>query len=77
VPDRMMVIDRGARQGVYVGQRFTLFRELASRRLPSGDAIVVSVRSDSATIRIDRVTDAVTVGDWAAPQSSSRTALRQ
>ena len=69
-PERMMVIDRGAGQGVRVGQRFTLFRRPAgaTRRTPAGTALVVSVRSDSATIRIERVTDAVTAGDWAAPQ---------
>ena len=69
-PDRMMVIDRGAGHGVRVGQRFTLFRRPAgaTRRTPAGTALVVSVRSDSATIRIERVTDAVTAGDWAAPQ---------
>jgi hypothetical protein len=76
VPLRMMVIDRGAAHGVRVGQRFTLFRQPAGadRRTQAGQAVVVSVRKDSATIRIERVTDAVAAGDWAAPQLAPRTA---
>jgi Carboxypeptidase regulatory-like domain len=76
VPLRMMVIDRGAVQGVRVGQRFTLFRQPAGadKRTQAGQAVVVSVRNDSATIRIERVTDAVAAGDWAAPQLAPRTA---
>jgi hypothetical protein len=70
VPLRMMVIDRGAVHGVRAGQRFTLFRQPAgaNRRTQAGQAVVVSVRNDSATIRIEQVTDAVAAGDWAAPQ---------
>ena len=76
VPLRMMVIDRGAVHGVRVGQRFTLFRQPAGadRRTQAGQAVVVSVRKDSATIRVERVTDAVAAGDWAAPQLAPRTA---
>lgn len=80
VPERKMVIDRGAKKGIRVGQRFTLFRQPggAVKYAPVGDAIVVSVKSDSATIQIERVTDAVGPGDWAAPQSTSTAvALRQ
>jgi len=66
-PGRLMVIDRGASTGVRVGQRVTLFRREAGRT-PAvvGAAIVVAVRTDSATIRLERVTDAVVSGDWAA-----------
>jgi hypothetical protein len=75
VAERMMVIDRGASGGVRVGQRFTLFRQ-TTRPVPfaAGSAIVVAVRDDSATIRIESVTDAVMAGDWAAPQLSARVA---
>ncbi len=69
-PRRMMVIDRGAESGVRVGQRVTLFRRRQSGGSePSvvGDAVVVAVRADSATIRVERVTDAIFFGDWAAP----------
>jgi hypothetical protein len=36
-----------------------------------GDAVVVAIRADSATIRIEGATDAIASGDWAAPQQSS------
>ena len=70
-PRRLMVIDRGAASGVRVGQRVTLFRRrLSGGGAPTvvGDAVVVAIRSDSATIRVDHVTDAIFFGDWAAPQ---------
>jgi hypothetical protein len=66
-----MVIDRGSERGVRVGQRLTLFRRkgrLGGRPDVVGDAIVVAVRTDSATIRVQRVTDAISPGDWAAPE---------
>jgi hypothetical protein len=70
-PRRLMVIDRGSASGVRVGQRATLFRRrLSGGSAPSvvGDAVVVAVRIDSATIRVDRVTDAIFFGDLAALQ---------
>jgi hypothetical protein len=70
-PRRLMVIDRGGEHGVRVGQRVTLFRRPSrGARSPDiiGDAIVVAVRIDSATIRIERVNDAISSGDLAAPQ---------
>jgi hypothetical protein len=68
-PRRLMVIDRGSEHGVRVGQRLTLFRRPgASRPDIVGDAIVVAIRRDSATIRIERVNDAISSGDLAAPQ---------
>ena len=70
-PRRLMVIDRGSEHGVSAGQRLTLFRPGRSIAKPDvvGDAIVVAVRTDSATIRVERVTDAISSGDWAARQS--------
>lgn len=70
-PRRLMVIDCGTASGVRVGQRVTLFRRRSSGgSAPSvvGDAVVVAVRIDSATIRVEHVTDALFFGDWAAPQ---------
>lgn len=70
-PRRLMVIDRGAASGARVGQRVTLFRRrLSGGSAPTvvGDAVVVAVRIDSATIRVEHVTDAIFFGDWAAPQ---------
>jgi hypothetical protein len=78
-PKRLMVIDRGADRGTRVGQRLTLFRQgggAASRHV-AGDATVVAVRTDSATIRIDRITDAIMAGDWVAPQSVGSVARQQ
>ena len=70
-PRRLMVIDGGAESGVRVGQRITLFRRrLSSGKTPVvvGDAVVVAARSDSATIRVEHVTDAIFFGDFAALQ---------
>jgi hypothetical protein len=74
IPNRMLVIDRGALDGVRTGQRFTLFRRSSVgpvRSVVVGDAVVVATRRDSATIRIEQATDAVVPGadgDWAAPE---------
>ena len=69
-PGRMMVIDQGSEQGIYTGQRVTLFRRRAQNPAPSvlGEAVVIDVKGTSATIRIERATDAITSGDLAAPQ---------
>ena len=70
-PRRLMVIDQGTDHGVRVGQRLTLFRPRRSGALgPSviGDAVVVAVRTDSATIRVQHSTDVIAMGDSAAPQ---------
>ena len=52
-----------------IGQRLTLFRR-RGRGVHSpdivGDAIVVAIRIDSATIRVEHITDAVYFGDLAA-----------
>ena len=74
-PRRLMVIDRGSEQGIYVGQRLTLFRRRArldAKRSVVGDAVVVAVRGDSATIRVETATDVISSGDWAAPQAPLR-----
>ena len=74
-----MVIDRGSANGLRVGQRLTLFRP-RKRGVPTrsilGEAVVVAIRADSATIRIERATDAIAFGDWAAPQSLPAVASR-
>jgi hypothetical protein len=66
---QMMVIDQGIMQGVASGQRLTIFRHVDGNHSPTitiGDGVIVAVRSDSATFRIDRATDAITVGDLVA-----------
>ncbi len=69
-PGRLMVIDRGRNHGLQPGQRMTLFRRSAGPRPRTivGDAVVVAVRFESATIRIVHATDVIEFGDWAAPQ---------
>jgi hypothetical protein len=68
-PPQLLVIDHGASRGVVRGQRLTVFRR------PSGyqttvstiaEGTVISVRPDGATIRLDRATDAVAIGDLVA-----------
>jgi hypothetical protein len=74
VPGRLMVIDQGSEHGIRPGQRLTLFRRAvhgATRPSVVGDAVIVAVRTGSATIRVERVTDAISFGDWAAPQRRS------
>lgn len=68
-PGQMVVIDRGIMQGVQRGQLVTVFRRPGGADgppAPLADAVVIAVRADSATIRIERSTDAVTVGDFVA-----------
>lgn len=69
-PRRLLVIDRGAAAGVLAGQRVTLFRRRADGGDPTivGEGVVVAVRNLSATIRVDRASDAVFEGDQAAIQ---------
>src|SRR5439155_420840 len=60
--------------GARVGQRLTLFRwPRRSGATPAvvGEAVVVAIRADSATIRVERATDAIAFGEWAAPQRQS------
>ncbi len=69
-PRQLMVIDYGAMQGAQRGQRLTIFRRSLGDHGPVstiGDAVIVAVKVDSATIRIERANDAVTVGDMVAP----------
>jgi len=73
-PRRLMVIDRGRDRGVRAGQRLTLFRRArfgSGTPTVVGEAVVVAVRADSATIRIERATDVIAFGDFAAPQDRS------
>lgn len=66
---QLMVIDRGTSQGAARGQRLTIFRRALGDRGPVqaiADAVIVAVRPESATIRIERTRDAVSVGDLVA-----------
>jgi hypothetical protein len=64
-----MVIDRGSAHGTERGQRVTIFRRPQGDRgpvSPVADAVVIAVRADSSTIRIERASDAVLIGDLVA-----------
>jgi hypothetical protein len=67
-PGRLMVIDRGSERAIRVGQRVTLFRRGGGGPTVLGDAVVVAIRSDSATIRVERINEMIAAGDLAAPQ---------
>jgi hypothetical protein len=69
-PRRLMVIDRGSDNAFRVGQRLTLFRPRPGGRGPAivGDAVIVAVQLDSATIRVQQAVDVIALGDFAAPQ---------
>ena len=76
--NRLLVIGHGARDGVRIGQRLTIFRRSPAVRTPIvlGVAVVVAVRRASATIRVERATDVLFLGydgDWVAPQPPART----
>lgn len=64
----LMVIDQGIMQGVQRGQRLTIFRRPQADGVPVtvGDGVIIAVRADSATLRIERAVDAVMVGDMVA-----------
>jgi hypothetical protein len=68
-PKQLMVIDRGAAAGAERGQRLTIFRRVQGDRGPVStiaDAVIIAVREHSATIRIERSSDAVGIGDLVA-----------
>jgi len=74
-PGRYLVVDSGREQHIQLGQRLTLFRRDKAAGIPVvlGQAVVVGLRADSATVRVERATDAIMFGDYAAPQSPAST----
>jgi hypothetical protein len=72
---RLLVIGHGSRDGIKTGQRLTIFRRSLGQRSPLiiGTAVVVAVRRESATIRVEHSVDVIFLGDngdWVAPQRS-------
>jgi hypothetical protein len=68
-PGTLMLINRGSDQGVRAGQMLTIFRNTLDGAGPSrsvGQATVLSVRPQTALMRIDTARDAVYIGDLAA-----------
>lgn len=65
----LMVVDRGSDHGIKAGQRFTIFRTTGGGSGPVakiGEGTAMVVKPDTAVVRIDKVIDAVTVGDLVA-----------
>jgi hypothetical protein len=65
----LMVLDRGSDHGLHAGQRVTIFRPTGGgtgpvARIAEGTALVVN--PETSTIRIDKTSDAVLVGDLVA-----------
>ena len=61
-----MIIDRGQEDGVAVGSRYAIFRDLKVDDVPPvnfAEAIVVAAQEENAIIRITSSRDAVTYGD--------------
>ena len=66
---QLLVIDRGQEQGVQRGERVTIFRRTPHGDgpvRPVGDAVIVAVREATATIRVEKISDVVSVGDMVA-----------
>ena len=64
-----MVVDRGTDHGIKAGQRFTIFRQTAGGAGPVakiGEAIAMLVNPETTVVRIEKVVDAVVVGDLVA-----------
>jgi hypothetical protein len=68
-PGLLMLVNRGSDHGVRAGQAMTIYRETYDGHGPIvdvGRATVVSVRPQTALVRIDSTRDAVYIGDLAA-----------
>lgn len=67
----LMLIDRGAEQGVAPGARFAIYRDTRADAMPLasiGEATVISAGKDSSLVRITRTRDAVLSGDYLVPR---------
>ena len=65
----MMVLDRGSDHGLHSGQHVTIFRTTGDGTGPIAriaEGTVLLVRPETSTIRIDKTSDAVNVGDLVA-----------
>lgn len=66
----IIVINRGAQHGITAGARLGVYRDTQSGGplVPVGNAIVLTVGEDTATVIADRVRGALTAGDWVGRQ---------
>jgi hypothetical protein len=66
----IIVINRGSQHGVTAGARLAVFRDVKTGGplVPVGQAIVLTVGADTATVIADRVRDSLAAGDWVGLQ---------
>lgn len=66
----LIVINRGSTHGITAGARLGVYRDVKSGGplVPVGQAIVLTVGADTATVIADRVRDSLTAGDWVGVQ---------
>jgi hypothetical protein len=66
----IIVINRGSQHGVTAGARLGVYRDVKSGGplVPVGQAIVLTVGADTATVIADRVRDSLSAGDWVGMQ---------
>jgi hypothetical protein len=63
------MVDRGSDHGVALGAQFVVYRdkrEAGHFLFELADAVAVDVRPETATLRVTRAIDGVTVGDYVA-----------
>lgn len=62
----LIVINRGSSHGITAGGRLSIFRDIGTGGplVPVGQAIVLTVGADTATVIADRVRDVLATGDW-------------
>jgi hypothetical protein len=62
----LIVINRGSTHGITAGARLGIFRDVKSGGplVPVGQAIVLTVGAETATVIADRVRDVLAAGDW-------------
>ena len=64
----LLLIDRGSKQGIQPGQRFTIYRPSdAGPNVIVARAMVISLQPDVSMVRVENMRDAVMAGDLAAP----------
>jgi len=69
----IIVVNRGSQHGLTAGARLGIFRDVRSGGplVPVGQAIVLTVGEDTATVIADRVRDALAAGDWVGLQATT------
>lgn len=66
----LIVINRGSQHGVTAGARLGVYRDVKAGGplVPVGQAIVLTVGAETATVIADRVRDSLSAGDWVGLQ---------